>query len=45
VARPLSEGRRNPTIGKDEHIRTLVRFDLTRFEQGRTGRPWKAPGS
>jgi uncharacterized protein YbjT (DUF2867 family) len=33
VARPLVEGLRNPTVAKDERIRSLVSFDLTRFDE------------
>jgi len=33
VARPLIEGLRNPTIAKDERIRSLVPFDLTPFDE------------
>ena len=32
VARPLVEGLRNPTVAKDERIRELVPFELTRFD-------------
>lgn len=32
VARPLVEGLRNPTVAKDERIRELVTFELTRFD-------------
>ena len=32
VARPLIEGLRNPTVVRDERIRTLVPFELTPFE-------------
>lgn len=32
VARPLVEGLRNPTVAKDERIRELVSFELTRFD-------------
>jgi uncharacterized protein YbjT (DUF2867 family) len=32
VARPLVEGLRNPTVAKEERIRELVPFDLTRFD-------------
>jgi uncharacterized protein YbjT (DUF2867 family) len=32
VARPLVEGMRNPTVAKDERIRDLVHFELTRFD-------------
>jgi uncharacterized protein YbjT (DUF2867 family) len=32
VARPLVEGMRNPTVAKDERIRDLVPFELTRFD-------------
>jgi uncharacterized protein YbjT (DUF2867 family) len=32
VARPLVEGLRNPTVARDERIRTLLPFDLTGFE-------------
>jgi uncharacterized protein YbjT (DUF2867 family) len=33
VARPLVEGLRNPTVAKDERIRSLVPFDLTPFDE------------
>jgi uncharacterized protein YbjT (DUF2867 family) len=33
VARPLVEGLRNPTVAKDERIRSLVSFDLTPFDE------------
>jgi uncharacterized protein YbjT (DUF2867 family) len=33
VARPLVEGLRNPTVAKDERIRSLVSFDLTHFDE------------
>jgi uncharacterized protein YbjT (DUF2867 family) len=32
IARPLVEGLRNPTVAKEERIRALVPFELTRFE-------------
>jgi uncharacterized protein YbjT (DUF2867 family) len=32
VARPLVEGMRNPTVAKDDRIRDLVPFELTRFD-------------
>ena len=32
VARPLIEGLRNPTVAKEERIRKLVPFELTRFD-------------
>jgi uncharacterized protein YbjT (DUF2867 family) len=32
VARPLVEGLRNPTIARDERIRSLVPLDLTPFD-------------
>ena len=32
VARPLVEGRKNPTIAREERIRKLVPFDLTPFD-------------
>jgi uncharacterized protein YbjT (DUF2867 family) len=32
VARPLVEGLRNPTVAKDERIRELLSFELTRFD-------------
>ena len=33
VARPLVEGLRNPTVARDERIRTLVPFELTPFDE------------
>jgi uncharacterized protein YbjT (DUF2867 family) len=33
VARPLVEGLRNPTVAKNERIRSLVPFDLTPFDE------------
>jgi uncharacterized protein YbjT (DUF2867 family) len=33
VARPLIEGLRNPTIAREERIRTLVPLELTSFEE------------
>jgi uncharacterized protein YbjT (DUF2867 family) len=33
VARPLVEGLRNPTVAKDERIRSLVPLDLTPFDE------------
>jgi uncharacterized protein YbjT (DUF2867 family) len=33
VARPLVEGLRNPTVAKDERIRSLVALNLTPFEE------------
>lgn len=33
VARPLIEGLRNPTIAKDERIRSLVPIELTPFNE------------
>ena len=33
VARPLVEGLRNPTIAREERIRTLLPFQLTSFEE------------
>ena len=33
VARPLVEGIRNPTVAKDDRIRELVPFELTRFDE------------
>jgi uncharacterized protein YbjT (DUF2867 family) len=32
VARPLVEGLRNPTVAKEERIREVVPFELTRFD-------------
>jgi hypothetical protein len=32
VARPLVEGLRNPTVAKEERIREVVPFKLTRFD-------------
>jgi uncharacterized protein YbjT (DUF2867 family) len=32
VARPLVEGLRNPTVAREERIRELVPFELTRFD-------------
>jgi len=32
VARPLVEGMRNPTVAKDDRIREVVPFELTRFD-------------
>ena len=32
VARPLVEGLKNPTIAREERLRTLVPFDLTSFD-------------
>ena len=32
IARPLVEGLRNPTVAKEERIRKLVPFELTRFD-------------
>jgi uncharacterized protein YbjT (DUF2867 family) len=32
VARPLVEGLRNPTVAKEERIRALLPFELTRFD-------------
>jgi uncharacterized protein YbjT (DUF2867 family) len=32
IARPLVEGLRNPTVAKEERIRELVPFELTRFD-------------
>jgi uncharacterized protein YbjT (DUF2867 family) len=32
VARPLVEGLRNPTVAKEERIRELLPFELTRFD-------------
>jgi hypothetical protein len=32
VARPLVEGLRNPTVARDERIRTVLPRDLTPFE-------------
>jgi uncharacterized protein YbjT (DUF2867 family) len=33
VARPLVEGMRNPTVAKDDRIRELVPFELSRFDE------------
>lgn len=33
VARPLVEGLRNPTIAREERLRTLVPFELTSFDE------------
>jgi uncharacterized protein YbjT (DUF2867 family) len=33
IARPLVEGLRNPTVAKEERIRELVPFELTRFDE------------
>jgi uncharacterized protein YbjT (DUF2867 family) len=33
VARPLVEGLRNPTVAREERIRALVPFELTRFDE------------
>ena len=33
VARPLVEGLRNPTVAREERIRTLLPFDLTPFDE------------
>jgi uncharacterized protein YbjT (DUF2867 family) len=33
VARPLVEGLRNPTVAREERIRTLVPFGLTSFDE------------
>jgi hypothetical protein len=32
IARPLVEGLRNPTVAKEERIRELEPFELTRFD-------------
>jgi uncharacterized protein YbjT (DUF2867 family) len=32
VARPLIEGRKNPTIAREEQLQTLVPFELTQFD-------------
>jgi hypothetical protein len=33
VARPLVEGLRNPTVAREERLRTLVPFELTPFDE------------
>jgi uncharacterized protein YbjT (DUF2867 family) len=33
MARPLIEGLRNPTIARDERLRTLLPFELTPFDE------------
>jgi len=37
IARPLVEGLRNPTVAKEERIRKLVPFELTRFDDAARG--------
>ena len=36
VARPLIEGLKNPTIAREERLRTLVPFELTSFDDAAT---------
>ena len=36
VARPLIEGLKNPTIAREERLRTLVPFELTTFDEAAT---------
>jgi hypothetical protein len=33
VARPLVEGLKNPTVAREERLRTLIPFELTPFDE------------